>query len=288
MITLEKKTTQMTKQFFIQIDKAISVDSIFLRQCELEGLIEKYLKSEDFNLYYITYVDRIRFDLNKCSVKNEELEVFLTKGVSEIKIKVSDLRIKNINFDKSSNKIIYAETYKGLIRLTINELRTRLDLDLNMKQEIVYIGQSKNISNRIKNHEKLIRAFASIGDNQDLLINFIKPSFGYTDLKTQAIIHFNKGTLLKTNFVDMDYEKLINLTERILINFYQPILNSDFINIDFAKDNTIQRIKSKTNFDKLLFLTKLEGHSYQFFTQNQKIKTDNFLINDNYNYEKLK
>ena len=126
----------------------------------------------------------------------------------------------------------------------------------------------------------MIRAFASVPDNKEVLVNFVKPSFGYSDIINQQLIHFNKGTLERTKFQNFNYQQLINLTERILVKFYQPFLNSNFLTTDFTTDSTIQQIKAIAKNEIFVISNQISDNGYLFYSENQKLNLTTFLIDN--------
>jgi len=113
----------------------------------------------------------------------------------------------------------------------------------------------------------------------------IKPSFSYHHLKLGFFTEVYKETIKNTNLTELNYEHLVNFTERILINYFKPILNKDFVKLDLSKDKTFQSLKNKSNFDTFIFETSFIGPAYQFYTKNQKLQTNDFIINNNLEYQ---
>jgi hypothetical protein len=281
MLPIMKK---MKMPFITEIDKIQSLDSIFLSQGEYSGVLDQYLNNGEFNLYYITYVDKYRFDLEQCRIEQDKLIVrFLNR---EEEYSLDQFNIQSLDTENSNSRSISLTDIDGqILRITINEFIINYCQEISRDQEIIYIGQSQNIANRLQNHEKLIRAFASLPDGKEVLINFIKPSFGYVDLENQQLIHFNNGTISHTSFQTFKYQELINLTERVLIKFYKPRLNIDFINTDFSNDNTISNIKYIAQNEIFIFSNQINENGYNFYSTNQILNTTTFLLNDNYQFE---
>ena len=230
----------MKKPFIIEIDRIQSIDSIFLSQGDYSGVLEQYLENYNFNIYFITYVDKFRFDLDNCRIdKNLFIVKFIGKQDEYI---LPNYTVKKFDKDKSTSRSITLTIIDDtLVRFTLNDFITKYCLKISRIQEIIYIGQSINIVNRLENHEKLIRAFASLPDNKEVLINFIEPSFGYFNNENNELVHFNKETIMHTNFKAFRYDELINLTERILVKFFKPVLNTNFINTNFSTDKIISK-----------------------------------------------
>lgn len=267
----------MKVSFVIEIDKIQSIDSIYLSQGEYSDILYQYINNGEYNLYFLTYVDKYRFDLNQCRIENNQLQIKFTSHSDLIE---TGVQIRAIDQEHSTSRHLRVTTNQGPSGITINEALTNWGKSINRIQEIQYIGQSKNIGNRLNNHEKLIQAFAAVPDEKEVLINFVRPSFSYANITTNNLIHFNKGTIENTNFQHFNYQLLIDLTERILVKYYQPKLNINFINTDLSTDRTIQEIRQIAQNEIFIISNSTEGIGYNFMSESQMLNTKTFLINN--------
>jgi hypothetical protein len=271
--------------FIIEIDKIQSIDSIYLSQGEYSGILNQYLNNGEYNLYYLTYVDKYRFNIDQCEIKNNQLVINFLNTTDSVVANIGPLKIIKEN---SSPRNLQVKTNVGCLNLTINEVLTNWGNNINRKQEIRYIGQSKNIENRLSNHEKLINAFANVQDNQEVLLNLIKPSFGYVDQTKQEIINFDKGALNKAKFENFKYEELVDLTERILVKFYQPYLNSNFLKTNFSNDNTIQSVKGIAQNEIFIVSNQINDNGYHYHSENQNLNSSSFIIDKEGDFQDYK
>lgn len=268
--------------FIIEIDKIQSIDSIYLSQGEYSDILNQYINNGEYNLYFLTYVDKYRFDFNQCRIQNNQLQIKFTSHSDLIE---TGVQIQAIDQEHSTSRNLRVTTNQGPLGITINEALTNWGESINRIQEIQYIGQSKNIGNRLTNHEKLIQAFAAVPDEKEVLINFVKPSFGYANITTKNLIHFDKGTIENTSFQNFNYQLLIDLTERILVKYYQPKLNINFINTDLSNDRTIQEIRQLAQNEIFIVSNSIEDIGYNFISECQILETKTFVINNEGEFE---
>jgi hypothetical protein len=267
---------------FFQLDNVHSVDSLFFSNKELCNLyFENKLISES-NIYFITVAKRILFDINNLSIDHNgylKTNLIIGKEDTSFLVEIKDLKLKSIIENETNSRQITAINLDNLIvKFTPNSIITTLDIDLKNKPEIVYIGQSFRMQERIKNHEKIIQAFSGLKDDEDLTIHFVNLSFAFTNIQNQEFILFDKLTLNTLNLFNFNYNKLIDLSERILINFFQPKLNIRHVSAEIEEDRILNEIINEYEIQKVICTYDLTGNSYQFMSSNQKLRVKTFNI----------
>lgn len=109
-------------------------------------------------------------------------------------------------------------------------------------------------------------------------MHFVNLNFGFTNVQTNDFLLFNKLTLNSLNFFGFNYNKLVDLSERILINFFLPKLNINHIKTDIEKDKILNEIINEYDIQKVIWNYDLIGNSYQFKSSNQKLQAKIFNI----------
>lgn len=266
---------------FIQIDSAYSVDSAFFANKNFQ---ETYFSNKNIsgsNLYFITKAKKTLFDINNTTIENEVVKTNFIIGNNEQTIPI-EIPIQTITeiieAETHSKSLFIRKSNDEVICIKPNDIITNYNLDLNNESEIIYIGQSFRMQERIRNHEKIIQAFSGLKDDEDIRLHFINLSFAFPDFNAKTLIHFNKATLNKIDLFGFNYNTLIDLSERILINFFRPELNIRHTLSEIENDTVLCRIIEDYNIDKLICSYDLEGASYQFKSQNQRLNDKIFYL----------
>ncbi len=266
---------------YFQLDTVYSVDSTFFADKDFQDAYfnKKYISES--NLYFITKSKKTRFNIEKTTIENNSLKTTIVVGNDEnqISITIPEIKISEIIFQKSHSKIIYAKNQNGdLISIRPNDIITNSNIDLDNEPEIIYIGQSFRLQERIQNHEKIIQAFSGLKEDEDIRFHFVNVSFAFPDLENKKLLHFNKLTLIKENLFGLNYNTLIELSERILINFFRPSLNVKHISSAIENDAVLCKIISDYDIYKVICSYDLVGISYQFISQNQRLANKTFYL----------
>jgi hypothetical protein len=281
---------------YFELDKVYSVESSFFADKELTDLYFEKKEISESNIYFITIAKKILFDTKNLIINdNGDLKTNLIIGKTDLllPIEIKELKLKSINKDETNSKQITALNVENqIVKFTPNAIVTNLDLNLKNDPEIIYIGQSYRMQERIKNHEKIIQAFSGLKDDEDLTMHFVNLNFGFTNVQTNEFLLFNKLTLNSLNFFGFNYNKLVDLSERILINFFLPKLNINHIKTDIEKDKILNEIIYEYDIQKVICNYDLIGNSYQFKSSNQKLQVKIFNIDCSnkpfiFNMEKL-
>lgn len=156
---------------YFELGKVYSVESSFFADKELTDLYFEKKEISESNIYFITISKRILFDTQNLIIDdNGDLKTNLIIGKTDLllPIEIKELKLKSINKDETNSKQITALNVENqIVKFTPNAIVTNLDLNLKNDPEIIYIGQSYRMQERIKNHEKIIQAFSGLKDDED-------------------------------------------------------------------------------------------------------------------------
>ncbi|MEB7675195.1 hypothetical protein [Staphylococcus equorum] len=205
----------------------------------------------DFNLYFICYVNALRvvnIDNNMFTIEIEdkstdksyfinikELEIFIEFRKRYGKIiecieKSDDDKCILITFESSENKV------KIPIFILLMHYHYNDNIEDVFTFDILYIGQSKgrnkkrNALERLKNHETLQEITIKNNQrNKDIIICL----FSATNKIYSEHINFIHKDVSKP----MTKEQTINIAESGLINYFKPLYNEKFKNGVFPKEN---------------------------------------------------
>lgn len=167
---------------------------------------------------------------------------------------------------------------KIVLRQGIEEL----DGYLNFKPEVIYIGKSKEIVKRLRNHSTLQKAYFSLKENEQLKLYLTHFTSGYgpNSLKARPNLEIVKLNLSSPKILNESYKIKYSLLERILINFFQPEYNIQHMKTELNKDELIKEELIKK--DVKCVAINLDTGKYthlQFWSKNQKSKSKTVSFN---------
>lgn len=249
------------------------------------------------NIYYLVRVPRARFipvsfkisSNNRLNLsmqyKNERFNT--SSRVDElIRYRFQNENLLNgitfkteINHEKSNDKEVHLKINQenDKIRNIVIPIET-LDDYLEIKPEVIYIGQSFDILGRLKKHEKIVEIQSKKKDDEDLRIYFPAFDFGYGGDGVPNFEPMMHKIMVSDAVKDKDNQKVkIDLLERFLIYFYQPEFNTRHTKSSLKTDDVVQRnLRSE---DMKGFTLNFEGlnpgvkmNLYDFWTPNQFLK----------------
>lgn len=264
------------------------------------------------NIYVFAKVKKLRFDLKKTFVKNKrELTTTIILGKNQIKeLTVSFFDTAPVfkmvyntreNFEnllsddddfwtcelderQSTNEKLHiiqkAKTGQFFdFWMTPENIETASevgnDFDFDNRPEIVYIGQSFRMIDRISSHKTLHKAVSELTDYEDLRIYFLTFKFGYGGHKDYAELFGEASqTWLSQYGNSKEYKNKINLVERFLIHFFQPIYNKQHINTEIQNDKYVNEIILENDIDVISMNYGIYGKAFEFWSPTQKLKSE--------------
>lgn len=270
---------------------------------------EQYLMSlqskEIFNrsyIYFFTRVKKLRFDLAVCKFKNMlSLQIgikighektikrtvslySLFPGIQMNKKEFNDtygwhkgLRTCELNIDKSTNqKLVFDICCFGTKYNEWAVIPEFFEIDNKEEAinspEIVYIGQSHNILERMKKHKTLIKANSLLKDEDEIRIYFLT----FRTIYASEGKNFNEGNIihnvmLKHSDTYPNENKLkINLIERFLINYFKPLYNETHKLTSIGKDTLVKELLIRFNVEGVTMGLGMEGNIFKFWSEHRK------------------
>ncbi|WP_017732740.1 hypothetical protein [Nafulsella turpanensis] len=158
-------------------------------------------------------------------------------------------------------------------------------LGFKNKPEVVYVGQSFQMSKRIKSHKTLHKAVSQLKDGEEIRLYFLTFKYGYGGHKDYFQMEGQvMDTWLSEFGMSKEFKSKISLVERFLIHFLKPIYNEQHVNSNIMNDSLVKTILTDNNIDVITLDFGVWGKSFEFWSPNQQLKTDcasfNFLKPD--------
>jgi hypothetical protein len=277
-----------------------------------EAYLEDFSNSPQFmtsNIYFFCKVKKVRFNLDKTELINKRtLKTEIIIGNSQTK------QISSSFFDLASLfRSIYVtrKEFEGMLSdsddywdcrflkseststsLVFNQVATRegktfdflivpenyifdLNIDLDNRPEVVYVGQSFRMLERIMEHKTLNKAISHLDDSHELRIYFLAFKYGYgghvdySDFDGQV-----SRTMLNPHQDSQEYKTKIDLIERFLIHFLKPQYNEKHVNAKIHEDKIVQELLIKNNVSFMSINFGMHGNGFQFWSPNSALKTD--------------
>ncbi|HJP95840.1 MAG TPA: hypothetical protein VJ843_00555 [Candidatus Saccharimonadales bacterium] len=107
--------------------------------------------------------------------------------------------------------------------ITIESIIAGTDIDFGTYPEVVYIGQSFRILERLREHKKLNQAVAELADDEEIRVTFIHFKIGIAGVEPFGPVW--KDILEIDDKRSSEYQDKISLIEQILISFFRPKYN---------------------------------------------------------------
>lgn len=262
------------------------------------------------NIYFFCKVKKVRFDLSETELLNKRtLKTTLIIGGSERKTITTSffdlsLLFREIYETKENFEDLVSDTESWdckLIKsestpttLVFNQIETSsnqifdfiitpenfefdLDLSLNNSPEVIYVGQSFRMLDRIQNHKTLNKAVSRLSDTEDLQLFFLTFKYGYGGHKD----YFNfdgdvSKVWLSEHGKTKEFKSKIDLVERFLIHFLKPILNEQYVNSEIQKDNIVKGLLFKNNLTTVSVNYGMYGNAFQFWSPNRVLPYEIF------------
>lgn len=264
------------------------------------------------NIYLFTKVKKVRFDLERTSLINKRtlkttiiignkfsrdltLPFFETvpiiKTVYETLENYNDLLSDDDDFwtceidkeNSSSDKIHFYQNSKTgeefdfwLIPENIETaVEVENDIDFDNKPEVLYVGQSFQMTTRIKSHKTLHKAVSKLDDTEEIRIFFLTFKYGYGGHKDYFQLKGDvMNTWLSQHGKSKEFKDKISLVERFLIHYLRPIYNEQHVNSNIVSDRLVKTILTKNNIDAITINFGVWGKGFEFWSPKQHLRTD--------------
>lgn len=275
----------------------------------IEGLKEK----ETFqlsNIYFITKTKKLRYNLEKTYFnKNGIIDTEITLGDTSHGFKCSTSlfnlvgELKNIyktqedfenmlnsknphlifEFDIENSKhdllvinVKFEDNTRTLYLIPEN-FETVCNINFFNEPEVLYIGQSFRMLERIQSHKMLHKAVSQISDSEEVKIFFLNFKYGYGGDKNSAEIRGNMWNFwLNQDRKSKSYKTKIDLIERFLIHFFKPKYNNQHVNTNLLNDSRVREILLNEKIAAVNVGLGVYGFGYKFWTVLQPFETEFF------------
>ncbi|WMX12426.1 hypothetical protein [Aureispira sp. CCB-E] len=274
-----------------------------------------------FNLYFITKIPKIKYKIEATKIiKNEFINFsFSYKGKTQsLSIEINKFIQKNATQwgNHIPNTFNHSNTVLKFLpkESTINELTFILSDGtqsikliqhivevanyLQLKPEVVYIGKSKKIIQRIRNHSTVQKIFIELEEDKEILFNFVYfySSYGGSLHNFDPNLNMMSLNFSNPNILPDEYKTKYGLLERILINLFQPKYNTQHMKTELVKDELIKEKLLNNNIKWVainLYSPKISLLNFWSSNQKNSSKTVSFNFDKPYlgfldNYEAVK
>lgn len=146
---------------------------------------------------------------------------------------------------------------QGDLPFSIHSILSKFEIEIGDFPKVLYIGKSEKLNDRIYRHERIQEALAVIGDENDLYLY----SCQFDD--SRLIIEKNKNIFIREEVDDIDTQDRISLLEMSLINYFKPVMNSDYVDSDL-NDSSIFNRALKNKYNKTVVEVDHEGGFWNF------------------------
>ena len=154
--------------------------------------------------------------------------------------KKSNNVVISLSTNKQPKKYISFDLYTPAgqtvdMHFSIHSILSKFEIDIGDYPKLLYIGKSGKLQNRIYKHEKIQQALSQVDDESDIYLY----AFQFDDQYLTRVGLPDNKVIWERNVVnDISEEDKISLVEMTLINYFKPLLNSDFKNCDITKNET--------------------------------------------------
>ena len=209
----------------------------------------KFLYSFDkTNLYPIFYKFRKEHKLSDKTNKDGKYLV-IDSGFAKRAIKEHDM----------SEIFFYADNIFGLLE------------PFEIFGELIYIGRSQDVINRLLKHEKFTNFNMELNDDEELLFYFLE--FDDDKIEKESFININFSFIMRNFAYEVEKENRIKIIEATLINYFKPIINKKEKNIDLINSEKVQKYLKTNRFTDINI--EIDGNGEFMKFGNEYIKHKN-------------
>ncbi|MCC5906204.1 MAG: hypothetical protein JJU13_08365 [Balneolaceae bacterium] len=185
------------------------------------------------------------------------------------------LKNKSDNKTLLFNQIAQLEDQVFDFQISPENYEFDLDLKLNNHPEIIYIGQSFRMLDRIRSHETLHKAVSKLTDSEELKIYFLTFKYGYGGNKDKFDQNGDVFDIwLSKHGKDKRFKSKIDLVERFLIHFFKPEYNKQHAYSQIQNDTLVKKILRENKISTVTVNYGMHGNGFQFWSANQALNSD--------------
>jgi hypothetical protein len=165
---------------------------------------------------------------------------------------------------------ITADGFDFKIQLTPENFAIDLDLELENYPEVIYLGQSVNMLNRLQSHKTLHKAVSQLADDEEIMIYLLTFKYGVGGIS--KLVNPNSETFntwLRHDKSSKNYLNRISLIERTLIYFFKPMFNIQHVRAKINQDVLVKQLLIKNKVDSVSIGVGMYGKPFQFWSRHQ-------------------
>jgi hypothetical protein len=288
----------------------------FLFDNEFISRLQDTVEFKFSNIYFFCRVKKIRFDIDDTELINKRtLKTTLLIGDSERKTLTAsfyDLTgvFRNVHSTKEDYKDLVSDedpfwdckfikeesntntlVFKQIATptnqafdfiITPENFQFDLDLDLNNPPEVIYVGQSFRMLDRIQSHKTLNKAVSKLKDSEDLRLYFLTFKFGYGGHRDHTDFEGDVSKVWLSEYgKTKEFKSKIDLVERFLIHFLKPELNEQHVLSKINEDSIVKHLLLENDVTAVTVSYGMHGHGFQFWSQGRALAVDNFTFDFN-------
>lgn len=270
-----------TKNLFDEIfDNSLKNNKIFKESNHYLICRTKSLKFFTRNLSIQSHFI-LKFKLVVAGIKTETFKVDIRDLLEGEKFSLSKKEIKE-------DEIYILNDLGGKYIITPEILETKFELLINNQPEIIYIGKSINLINRLtKAHKHIQLALSRRKDYENIRVYAIKFEYSYAGTNQETNTTYLLGNI-NTKMLDIKMDNsLFELVERVLIHFFKPELNILHKQTNIKTDKRLQELVIDKNLNGVIFSYGMKEQAYQFKSKYQVLKNETITLDTrviNYTY----
>lgn len=148
----------------------------------------------------------------------------------------------------------------------IHSILSAYDIDIGDFPNILYIGKSEKLNDRIYRHEKIQEALSVVDDESDIYLY----AFQFNDSRIRMSTAIpNTNIFRKEDVDDINNEDRIALIEMALINYFKPKMNTNYVDSNLNDSDIFQRAL-RGKYQKIVQEVDHDGGFWNFGSDNVK------------------
>lgn len=150
----------------------------------------------------------------------------------------------------------------GNMPLSIHSILSLFNIEIGDFPQILYVGKSESLSDRVYRHERIQEALSTIDDDSDLYL------YAFQFDASKLSITGSSGlisSVSKQQVTDIAPADQLSIVEMSLINYFKPQLNTHYKNADIRANPTFERALVG-KYDRVVLEVDHDGGFWNFGT----------------------
>lgn len=173
----------------------------------------------------------------------------IDEGLDGIDIKIKSNMISKMTNSEQDTFVLYAQNLFGILDI-------QSEMNANIAPEIIYIGKSKGVINRIKKHEKTTLFMNQLKDDEELIYYFLE--FDTSSIEQMYNNGLNFAVLVRDE-LDAEKNDEIDAIEAVLINHFKPVVNRLEVDGEPEKNKKVIKYIANKGFNKINIEIESDG-----------------------------